>query len=210
MYPSVATIWPAWSARFEGRIYWMYLDIKGLVTTGVGNLIDPSGLAMALPWTKPDGTYASTTEILTEWQAIKATTWLAEAGAQAAGRVAVLRLSDAAIDGLMARVLASNEATLKQHPAFAGFDAWPADAQLGLLSMAWAMGPDFGPGWPLFSAACAAGDWTAAAANCWMDDEANPGLTPRNRANQAAFAAAAEVAASGGDFTQVASWSAPP
>ena len=206
MYPSVLAIWPAFTAQFEGRIPWMYLDIRGLVTTGCGNLIDPSGLALALPWAKPDGTYATTTEILTEWQAVKAATWLAEAGAQAAGRVAVLRLSDAAIDGLVARVMASNEAALKQHPAFAGFDAWPADAQIGLLSMAWAMGPDFGPGWPLFSAACAAGDWNAAAANCWMDDAGNPGLTPRNRANEWAFATAA---AAGGDPAVVRSWQPP-
>ena len=36
MHSSVQAIFPEFSKRFEGYVHWMYLDIKGLVTTGVG------------------------------------------------------------------------------------------------------------------------------------------------------------------------------
>ena len=41
MRPSVFAAFPGFITRFEGRLPFMYLDTKGLVTTGVGNLIDP-------------------------------------------------------------------------------------------------------------------------------------------------------------------------
>src|SRR5207244_2818316 len=54
----------AFSRPLEGRVPWMYLDIKGLVKTGVGNLIDPVGLALKLPFVhKADGSPASEVEI---------------------------------------------------------------------------------------------------------------------------------------------------
>src|SRR4029453_7562541 len=54
----------AFSRPLEGRVPWMYLDIKGLVTTGVGNLIDPVGLASKLPFVhKGDGSPASEVDI---------------------------------------------------------------------------------------------------------------------------------------------------
>ena len=78
---------------------------------------------------------------------------------------------------------------------FASFQDWPADAQLGLLSMAWAMGPAFK--FPNFQAACARQDFQAAADQCHMADGNNPGLRPRNAANRQLFLSAA--GASNGD-----------
>src|SRR5580704_1499007 len=50
MYSSVRDIFPNFSKQFEGRVGWMYLDVKGLVTIGVGNLIDPLPAAVGLPF----------------------------------------------------------------------------------------------------------------------------------------------------------------
>ncbi|MGO9893202.1 MAG: hypothetical protein ACLPX8_03180, partial [Bryobacteraceae bacterium] len=91
--------------------------------------------------------------------------------------------------------LAANESFLKRQQWFQDFDTWPADAQLGLLSMAWAMGPG-GPGqFPHFSSACKSLDFNAAAAECKMNEAGNPGLIPRNQANFTLFSNAAIVLA---------------
>lgn len=41
MYPSVTSFFRVFNEPLEGVVAYMYLDIKGLVTVGVGNLIDP-------------------------------------------------------------------------------------------------------------------------------------------------------------------------
>jgi hypothetical protein len=60
----------------------MYLDIKGLVSIGIGNLIDPINLAMDLPFVHKDdiNVAASTDEIETEWQTVKGRQDLAPRG----------------------------------------------------------------------------------------------------------------------------------
>ena len=60
---------------------------------------------------------------------------------------------------------------------FQKFDEWPADAQLALHSMAWAMGSAFAARgkWPHFRAACAKMDFDLAADNCKMSEAGNPG-----------------------------------
>jgi len=37
MFSSVQSSFPAFSAKFEGRVPYMYVDVKQLVTVGVGN-----------------------------------------------------------------------------------------------------------------------------------------------------------------------------
>jgi hypothetical protein len=173
----------------------MYLDIKGLVTVGVGNLIDPVELAQALPFqlkSKP-GSPATADQIGADWQRLKDHPALARAGHLACAPLTQLELDDTAIDSLVSGRLADNEATLKSQDWFRQFDTWPADAQLGLLSMAWAMGPRAPGEFPRFRAACLGLDFTTAAAECRMDDEANPGLAPRNQAGVTLFLNAARV-----------------
>jgi hypothetical protein len=80
---------------------------------------------------------------------------------------------------------------LKSRTEFAEFDDWPADAQLGLLSMAWALGPAFR--FLNFQAACQARDFRTAAVESHMNDTNNPGLRPRNKANFQLFESAAEA-----------------
>lgn len=199
MRASVAQAFRAFNRRFEGEIAWMYPDIKGLITTGVGNLIDPLDQATGLPWRRiADGQLAAPEEVVAEWQRMKADPALPRSGAQAAKGRATLELSPEAIGDLVERRLAADLAVIRAQPDFSGFDRWPSDAQLALLSMAWAQGPGF-QHWPRFRAACAAGDFAAAAAECRLDERGNPGLAPRNAANETLFRNAAAVVAAGTD-----------
>lgn len=195
---SVKAAWRPWNLPFEGEVACMYLDTLGLVTTGMGNLVDPLALAAGLPWLRADGTPAVASEIEAEWHSIKNSVWLAKAGANAARRIASLHLAEPAIGALIEAKLDQFAAILVRHAAFAAFESWPADAQLGLLSMAWAMGPNFGEGYPVFSGLVAGRRWREASAACAMRD-AGGDIGWRNNATAMAFRLAATEALAGGD-----------
>lgn len=204
MYPSVKNRFIDFNAPFEGRVKYMYLDIKGLVTVGVGNLVDPVGAATSLPFTfknKPGaakaGQAASSTEIAAEWKKLKDDQSLAKKGHRHCEPITDLELTDAAIDALIERRLTQNETFLKKH--FKDFDTWPADAQMGVLSMAWAAGPGFYNTFKNFSAACLALDFDKAATECRLSETGNPGVIPRNRADKLLFENAAAVLAGEAD-----------
>src|SRR3954447_21778389 len=68
----VATRFLDFTEKFEGYVEYMYVDIKGLVTIGFGNLIDPISYALALPFVKKAGNAPATqAEITAEWKLIK-------------------------------------------------------------------------------------------------------------------------------------------
>ncbi len=202
MYQSVQDAFTAFSTPLEGKVNFMYLDIKGLVTVGIGNLIDPVDKALNLPFVhKSDGSAATQDEISNEWNTLKSQPDLAQKGYKACEAITNLMLTDDSIAQLVTTKLNLNATTLKSTSEFSDMDSWPADAQLGLLSMAWAMGPGFGPSWPNFRTACAAHDWATAAANCRMNETGNPGLKPRNDADVLLFTNAAAVQTGGLDFT---------
>ena len=202
MHASATSRFRAFTEPLEGVVRHMYLDVKGLVTTGVGNLIDPVGQALVLPFRWKDqasnakrAVLASQQEIMEEWNSIKNNFELASKGHRACKGLTRLELSDESIDQLIKKRLASNEAFLKKHKSFAAFDEWPADAQLGLMSMAWAAGANLEKTFPKFSAACGSMDFEAAAERCKLREQGNAGVIPRNRANQHLFRNAAAVLA---------------
>lgn len=187
---------PAFTCRFEGRCSWMYLDVKGLVTTGVGNLIDPMVAAIDLPWKKADGSLASTQEIRDEWTRIKSAQTYSNRGGFFFKNMAQLHLDNVDIDNLVRQRLMMNEVYLEKR--YPNWENWPADAQMAIHSMSWAMGPAFQ--FPKFDACLAAGDFTGAAAECSISTAGNPGVAPRNAANKQLLLNAAEVVANGGDY----------
>ncbi len=204
MRPSVAARFLEFTRPLEGTVEYMYVDVKGLVTIGIGNLIDPIGMALALPFVKKVGGAATPAEITAEWTLIKDadnSKQLKTKGHTACTALTKLKLTDAAILDLCTRRLNSNELELKKVKEFKTFDEWPADAQLALQSMAWAMGEAFAAGtlWPSFRAACATMDFDGAADNCKMNESGNPGLIPRNRADAHLFKNAAAVLAGEAD-----------
>jgi hypothetical protein len=149
--------------------------------------------AAALPFF-PDGGSGSPADEATKrqgWRDVHARQDLARAGHVAFKTVCNLRLSLADIRASVNSKLLSNIGILIG--TFPRFPDWPADAQLGLLSMAWALGPAFPARWPKFTAACRALDFTSAAAECRMKEVGNPGVIPRNNANQSLFQNASKV-----------------
>lgn len=197
MHDSVKAAFLPFNERWEGRVHWPYLDVRGLVTTGVGNLIDPLGLALYLPWTirrEEHETAASSTEIAADWTRVKGEIHLASRGHRAAESYSKIRLSDAAIDRLVFDRLAVNDLIMAS--TFDGWDAMPADAQLGILSMCWALGAAAIPiKFPRFTAAVRARNWAEAARQSPIRTEGNPGIIPRNAANRICFDNAAKMQA---------------
>jgi murein L,D-transpeptidase YcbB/YkuD len=172
----------------------MYLDVKGLVTTGYGNLIDSIETALEPEWTMPDGERATRGDVMREWSRVKSNTALAKQGHRAAERVTDLRLNDEAIEKLVFRVLDTMNAELvKAYPAF---ESWPADAQLATLAMAWACGPAFRGSFRSLHKSLLAEDWKAASQQCTINAKGNPGVIPRNKAMRQLYF----LAAAGFDF----------
>lgn len=196
----------------------MYLDIKGLVTIGVGNLIDVEKVGdtkslkklleelIKLPFVykpgldvKNPGQKASVADIEAEWKLVKEKQELAKQGHTAFARYTKLKLDQNAIKDLVLKKADAMERELKTDPSFMNFDQWPADAQLGLLSMAWALGASkIRLGWPNFKAACLKQNFDDMANRCHINDVGNPGVAPRNDANRYLFKNAAAVQANEG------------
>jgi GH24 family phage-related lysozyme (muramidase) len=194
VHDSVRAVFTAFQNQFEGRVEYMYLDILGKVTIGVGNLIDPVPLALQLPFvSKNDERPASPDDIRRDFDTVKGDPSLAARGHEACRDITRLKLTGPAVDTLVQDKAAGNESRLRARTEFAGYDGWSADAQLGVNSMAWAMGPGFR--FPHFQDACAAGRWVAAARECHMDDHLGGTLVHRNAANRALFRDAAYVQA---------------
>ncbi len=211
MFPSVLASFEPFSTKFEGYLPYLYLDNEGLVTTGMGNLVDPVENALNLPWTNPDGSSTSQSDIMAQWRAVKASGAAGTGGGNQA-HLSSMRLGDDGIRALIDQKLTNNESILKRR--IPQWDSLPADAQLGVLSMAWAMGANFN--YPKFMTAINAlvPDWDTMVTQCWMPDNANhspnsdppnlnPGLRPRNLANQQLFRNAQQAVSQGLDPSEL-------
>ncbi len=198
MHASVLQAYPKFTENFEGFTTWMYLDRHepdGLVTTGVGNLIDPISSAYSLPWKRPNGSLASRDEVTHAWQTIKARQDLKSQGGGIFQGLTDLRLDKEGVEMLFKNKLLQNENILRGR--FQGYDFWPADAQMALLSMAWAMGANFK--FPKFTAALnqLVPDFATAAAESHMQ---GVGIKERNEANRQLFLNAAKALKGGFDI----------
>ncbi len=192
---SVRDVFFDFSAQFEGKVHWMYLDILGYVSTGIGNKIDPlTAPTLQLGWTDKDThARADAATITAEWQTVQSRQDLKGKSYTTFEPITRLRLSDDVIARLVSAVRNEFEQVLVRTSEFSSFGGWPADAQLGLLSMGWALGPYFAPGWPKFRRDCAAPDFAQAALDSRMKEAGNPGLIPRNQANEMLFLFASRV-----------------
>lgn len=197
MWDSVTENWVGFNQPLEGVVPFMYLDQRNLVTTGMGNLIDSHNDAAELAWLHKDNTPASSGEITQEWDNVKGRTDLAPQGGGAfAPPVTSLHIEPDEIDRIVAAKLATNEAVLTGRPEFSDFANWPADAQFGLLSMAWALGAAFH--FPHFQTAVANGDWETAATECIFGPHVGT-IEKRNAMDQQCFHNATQVVQQGLD-----------
>lgn len=185
----------SWSTMFEGALPYMYTDVRGLVTTGIGNLIDPVSEALALPWVRSDGTPASPSEIAAAWATVKGA--FPRRQSVACGPLTTIRLTRQGIATLVEAKLLANDAYLAEH--LPGYAAMPADAQLACNSMAWAVGAGVMGIFKTLATALERGDYATATQECEINSKGNPGVVPRNTANIVLFGNAAMVAAGHGD-----------
>lgn len=196
MRQSVKDAFWSFSVPHEGYVPWLYADVKGLVTTGVGNLVDPVAYALPLPWVdKGTGKRASNADITAEWMRIKNDKSLARLGHRACEHITRLRLSEADIRRLVSSKL--DQMWAHYTARFPDAATFPADAQLAIVSMCWAMGPGFS--WPMFHTAQRRRDFGIMAAECRMTERGNPGVIKRNEQNRKLLLNASVVEKNGWD-----------
>ncbi len=207
MHPSVIKALPDFLKQYEGKVNFMYLDVKGLVTVGVGHLIDPVNMALKLEFgPKGGGGAASTGEISAEWQKVKASTNLINQGSAAFDAITKLSLTDNGIAAMVRDDAAAIENYIKSNGTarkyYGDFDKWPADAQLAFMGVAWGGMPIPQFGWHKFPEACKVADWNKAADECKIT---SPIAAGRNEAHRLMFINAAAVKANGDNITEL-SW----
>lgn len=210
---NVAQAAPGFHERFEGCTRYPYVDVKNLLTVGIGCLIDPvSEEVLALPWQDEFGNPIDSTTVRVQLEKLKGMGFAGKtAGFQS--QYTTIRLSMSGVNDLAERRLAIDDAFLARR--FGWYATAPADAQLGVLSMAWPMGPGFQ--FPKFEAFAAAGNWATyaqspgqprvlvggAANECRISTVGNPGVAPRNTANLQLFENADAVLRNGWDESQL-------
>jgi hypothetical protein len=216
MRDAVRAAFRTYQAMLEGIMPCLYLDIDGAVTTAIGCLVDSPQAVSRLEFVHLDmETPATPAEIAVEWAHVKSLQSLREKGGEIFLSVTTLRLTPASIETLLLERAAVDEEVLRKR--FEAYDAWPADAQMGVLSNAWAAGAAWVA--PKFDAAARALDFAACAGpagdanvnpacrgEAWLRDSVpvpvdaqhpngekltNPGLRPRNLAAKVCFENAA-------------------
>ena len=201
MWDSVRNIWVQFNQDLEGYLDFMYLDRRNFVTTGMGNLIDPHHVAEHLNWYDwRTGEYVSIDDIDGAWHLVKSRTDLSPHGGGAFKNVTTLRITEEEINNLIYSKLDEMESYLKRRPPFTDLETWPADAQLALLSMAWAMGPAFN--FPHFQTLASQRLWREAATECRINPDVGA-IRTRNNRNQQCFNNAALIEEESGDPTQL-------
>lgn len=196
-----------YSYDLEGVYSCPYADVKRLVTTGMGHLIDPIERALRLPWRIGERA-ATEQEIRNDWETVRRMAfertdeqmqkWTATQQAQYTS----IRLRAPDIDALTERQLRANlNYVLKLIPKL--LEA-PADAILGTMSLAWAVGAGFHitkPPRTQFILSANAGDWRAAAAGARLREAGNRGVIERNVRQALCFENAARVVERGLEHT---------
>lgn len=198
MHQSVFDAFVRFSAPLEGLTHNPYLDVKGLLTVGLGCLIDPPETAAGLPWVFADGSPVPAAEVLAQLRALKAQQGLKNYrfDSPAVLNATTIRLTDAGVLDVASKRMLANEVYLRK--AFQEWDSWPADAQMFASSLAWAVGA----GWPAIFINCArllksdppqfllaaTGSPTAhpddASAPSDISTRGNMGIVPRNAQNR--------------------------
>jgi hypothetical protein len=173
---------------FEGAVYHMYKDTKDLVSTGLGNLIEPIELGWGLPWRRKDGSLATQSEYIAEWNLINDAPNLAHDGWRAATPLCKLHLTEADVITLLHQKLSGNESILRKR--LPDYDSWDADAHLFIHSMAWANGPNMA--YPRMFRLLNKGDFRGAINECDINPKKGT-IILRNAANRQLLLNAAEA-----------------
>jgi hypothetical protein len=186
--PAAHAAFLEFTAPLEGVTDWLYADELGYRTIGEGNKLDTLADAQALAWTRPDGSSATDDDVAAAWEAVGAApvAMRAQGGgvyAKLAGNQ--IRVTKGSIADLEEKRLSEIDAVMGRW--FTDYEQWPVDAQVGILSMGWAMGPMFLYGYPHFLMYLRAGDWIGASEQCAIAHPMNASIRRRNAANAILF-----------------------
>ncbi|WP_344522264.1 peptidoglycan-binding protein [Streptomyces rectiviolaceus] len=197
----------------------MYLDVKGYVSTGIGNKIDQTerdnssptegertaslAAASRLRWLVNDAnTEATPEEVANEWDTVKSHMELAPLGHLSfQPPLTRLHVDDDEIDRHVFEKLDEMEGVLTTRPEFGDFASWPANAQLATLSMCWALGPKFP--FPKFQGHVASRNWVGAADECHFTPDVGT-IIIRNKLDRAHLLLADKVEVQGLPTEQIA------
>jgi len=176
---------------FEGTVPWMYLDTRGLVTVGVGEMLANSARAQSLGFVDSSGQPATQNAILAEFNRVSALAPAKVPGFYRTPSSPVLL--HPSIDTLLMRHLTFFDGQLSAR--FAAYASFPDPAKLGLLDMIYNLGvTGLFHGFPHFMGCADRQDWLSASGQC---HRSGPSQT-RNDWTKQQFLAAAAVAASNG------------
>jgi GH24 family phage-related lysozyme (muramidase) len=167
---------------------WMYLDTKGFVTVGVGELLANPANAQALAFVDADNQPSTPEAILADYQRVSA---LAPAKLPGFYRSSTSpTLPHATIDALLLHHVTFFDGQLAQR--FPNYSSFPDPAKLGLLDMIYNLGvTGLFKGFPMFMSFVQNQNWAGAATQCHRN---GPSQT-RNDWTRQQFLAAAAIAA---------------
>lgn len=171
----------------EGYCTWPYLDTRGLMTTGIGNLIKTVASFVALPWRHMDDSRLATdAEKEAAWNAVTRA-FAPNKAARAYRSACDLRLTDDDV-----RELTNERIETDFLPGlrklFADFDDMPEPAKRGIMDMAYNLGVHGLSKFTHFVEDCRFGNWAAAAKHCRVSSSRES----RNNWRVAQFEAAAQ------------------
>lgn len=181
---------------FAANCMFMVQDLQvatgmGVTFSGKAHRADGLRRALALPWlNKNTNAPASPTEITRDYDLVLSME--AEGLAKPFNHiekvwkpVTLCRLDEAGFRKAVYDVIVSNLNGVRRNRAsFGNFDDYPADAQLCVASLTWAIGPNFHTKYPSFCAACRAQDWILAG---FQSTYKNPTGTVVDRQRQQTF-----------------------
>jgi hypothetical protein len=148
---------------FETAVPWMYLDTRGLVTAGIGQMLPDAASAQALAFLLPDGAPAPPDAIGADFQRVRA---LAPSqGSHAYRSPTSPTLTADTMAALLGAVTTANDTILRGRVM--GYDGFPDPAKLALLDMLYNLGePRLFSEYPLLLAAVDNQHWLLASQQC--------------------------------------------
>lgn len=169
---------------FEGLIQYMYLDVEGNVTVGIGHLLDDATEADGLPFYDRETRLEShSIHIENAFNKVLRNIEKAKDGASAFKNLTHLDLDLDAIEALFDKDVAGFKKLFGSGAGqrFEEFWTYPASAQLGMLDIAYTMGVHrFFDGFPVFRDALKSRNWLKVAdesgREVLLDKQGNPGL----------------------------------
>src|SRR5580704_1268437 len=177
---------------FEGIVPWMYLDTKGFVTVGVGEMLANASRAQSLGFVDADSQPVAPAVILADYERVSALPRAKLPAFYRAPGSPVLPYPE--IDSLLRQHLTYFDEQLSQR--FAAYPNFPDPAKLGLLDMIFNLGViGLFKGFPTLIEHVQKRDWENAATQCHRNGP-NP---ERNEWAKQQFLAAAGTVTSGSE-----------